>query len=188
MDDTAVEERLRTALVHEAEETIDVDVDAAWPELVQRLGTAPPHRAGTRWVAAAVVLMVLAAGRPAIVELRGQVTNFGRFVEEVVVPAPAGDRDAPDPAHDPVQQDDTYHRELRRVHDRLNGVVFGGDRIQRLEGAEEVLEDLLGERPELDDELRRAISQLRQAVEEQDRGSAADAHSTIEGLERKAAR
>jgi hypothetical protein len=189
MNDTAADERLRAALTRKVEAAIDVDVDAAWAELVERLEARPRRHFGTGWlVAAAVVVVVLAVGRPVIVEIAGEAANFGRFVEEVVVPAPAGDDGSPDPAHDPVPSGDAYHRELRRVHDRLNGVVFGGDRIQRLEGADRVLEDLLGERPELDDDLRRAISQIHSAVEEQDRGAASAAHSTIEDLERKAAR
>ena len=189
MNDIAVDERLRAALTRKVEAAIDVDVDAAWAELVERLETRPRRQFGTGWlVAAAVVVVVLAIGRPVIVEIAGEAANFGRFVEEVVVPAPAGDSDSPDPAHDPVPQDDTYHRELRSVHNRIHDVVFGGARIDRLEGADRVLEDLLGERPELDDDLRRAMVQLRTAIKEQDRGSASEAHSTIEDLERKAAR
>jgi hypothetical protein len=188
MDDTAVDVRLRSALTREAEATIDVDVDAAWAELVRRLEPTPRRRPGTRWMAAAaVVLVALAVGRPAIVELRGQVANFGRFVEEVVVPARPGQDRPPDPAHDPIPESDTYRRELRRVHDRLNGVVFGGDSLERLGDADGRLEDLLGQRPELDDDLRRAIAQIESAIEEDDRGSAAEAHGTIEDLERKAA-
>ena len=191
MDETAVDERLRTALADQAETTIEVDVDAAWIELVERLEARPPRGFATRWVAAAaVVLLALAIGRPAVVDLAGEVANFGRFVEEVVVPAPAGDGGggAPDPAHDPVPEGDSYRQDLRRVHDQLNAAIGHGRRdLDRLAGADRVLGDLLGQRPELDDQLRETITQLRRAEDNDDRGAASRAHTLIEDLEVKAA-
>lgn len=190
MNDMAVDERVRAALTRKVEAAIDVDVDAAWAELVERLETRPRRHFGTGWlVAAAVVVVALAIGRPVIVEIAGEAANFGRFVEEVVVPAPAGDSDAVDTAHDPVPASDTYRQDLRRVHLQLNAAIGHGRRdLERLAGADRVLEDLLGERTELDDELRETIAQLRRAEESNDRGAASRAHTLIEDLERKAAR
>ena len=96
--------------------------------------------------------------------------------------APAASTDL---AHAPIVDGDAYRLAVRRVHNQLNAAIgFGRSDYAALEGADAIVEGLLGQRPQFDADLRDTIGHLRQAMRAQDRNAASAAHTIIEGIER----
>jgi hypothetical protein len=97
--------------------------------------------------------------------------------------APTGDV-----AHTAILDDDAYRLTVRAVHDQINAAIgYGHNDLSQLDGAPERLERLLGQDPDLDDELRTTIDLLRRAVAESERGWAIYAHRIVEDIERQRA-
>jgi hypothetical protein len=98
-------------------------------------------------------------------------------------PPPTGDA-----AHTPILDDDAYRLTVRAVHDKINAAIgFGRNDLTKLDGGAELLEGLLGQDPDLDDELQGAIAMLRRAQDEEQRDWAIYAHRIIEDIERQRA-
>ena len=99
--------------------------------------------------------------------------------------APAAPADL---AHAPIRDGNEYRLTLRRVHEQLNDAIgFGRSDYAALDGADALVEGMLGQRPEYDARLRDVIGHLRQARNFSDRNAASAAHTIIEEIERELA-
>ncbi len=96
-------------------------------------------------------------------------------------PAPAAD-----PGHGELAHGTTFERDIRQVHIQLNEAIgFQRSNYDALAGAPELVESLLGQRPEYDPRLRDTLGHLRQAVGAHDRNAASAAHTIIYGIEKE---
>ena len=93
-----------------------------------------------------------------------------------------------DLAHAPIRDGNEYRLTLRRVHEQLNDAIgFGRSDYAALEGADGLVESMLGQRAEYDARLRDVIGHIRQARNFSDRNAASAAHTIIEEIERELA-
>lgn len=96
-----------------------------------------------------------------------------------------------DPAHEAIVNGDEYRLTIRRVHEQLNDAIgyssFRPENYGALAGSDQLIESLLGQRPEFDLELRNVIGHLRQAQRASDRNAASAAHSIISSIETRLA-
>ena len=192
--------RLVDRIREETEERADADrnrrEDLGDPDRVRGRGAA--------WrllAVAAVVLALLALTGPLVVRTSVTIVNF---VQEVVEPpvtttttfqrpsatsAPqTSTASTTDLAHAPILDGDQYRLTLRQVHEQLNAAIgFGREDYAQLEGADALLEGLLGQRTEYDAELRDTIGHLRQAMRAHDRRAASAAHTIIDRIQRETA-
>lgn len=94
----------------------------------------------------------------------------------------------PDLAHAPIRDGNEYRLTLRRVHDQLNAAIgFGRNDYAALDGADDLVESLLGRQPQYDARLRDVIGHIRQARNFSDRNAASAAHTIVEEIERELA-
>lgn len=104
------------------------------------------------------------------------------------VPPPATTTTPPpatDLAHAPIRDGNEYRLTLRRVHDQLNAAIgFGRNDYEALDGADDLVESLLGRQPQYDARLRDVIGHIRQARGFSDRNAASAAHTIVEEIER----
>jgi hypothetical protein len=179
------------------------DHDRARREYFDEPQNAPRRAAALRMLAvAAVVVALLAFTGPLVVRTSVTIVNFVQEVVETpstttttTVERPSG-TSAPQPttagttdlAHAPILDGDQYRLTLRQVHEQLNAAIgFGREDYVQLEGADTLLEGLLGQRTEYDAELRDTIGHLRQAMRAQDRRAASAAHTIIDRIQRETA-
>ena len=95
---------------------------------------------------------------------------------------------ATDLAHAPIRDGNEYRLTLRRVHDQLNAAIgFGRSDYAALDGADDLVESLLGRQPQYDARLRDVIGHIRQARGFSDRNAASAAHTIVEEIERSLA-
>ncbi len=93
-----------------------------------------------------------------------------------------------DLAHSPILDGNEYRLTLRRVHDQLNQAIgFGRTNYEALAGSDRLVEDLLGQQPRFDSQLRDTIGHLRQAQRARDRAAASQAHTIIDGVQKQLA-
>ncbi|MDQ3107498.1 MAG: hypothetical protein M3Q68_06790, partial [Actinomycetota bacterium] len=93
-----------------------------------------------------------------------------------------------DLAHSPILDGSEYRLTLRRVHDQLNQAIgFGQTEYEALAGSDRLVEELLGQQPRFDAQLRDTIGHLRQAQRARDRAAASQAHTIIDGLQKQLA-
>ena len=103
-------------------------------------------------------------------------------------PPPTTAPAATDLAHAPIRDGSEYRLTLRRVHEQINDAIgFGRTDYEALDGADGLVESMLGQRPEYDARLRDVIGHLRQARNFSDRNAASAAHTIVEEIERELA-
>jgi hypothetical protein len=182
---------------------LDVDVERVWSQLRDEMDrdARTAARQGAGWIAlVAACVMVAVIVRPVVVPI---VVETVRVVRELVdsppptiapepttlaPPTSAHPRATGDVAHSPILGGDAYRLTVRQVHDQINAAIgYGRHDLAQLDGAPERLEDLLGQDPSLDDELRTASELLRRARAEDQRDWAIYAHRIIEDIERQRA-
>lgn len=175
------------------------------------LRTARSFGATALVAVAAIVLLFLALAGPVVVRTSVSVVRFVQDVVEpppdeapqstlapvttVALPSVASTTTsqpspttpvpaATDAAHAPIVNGDAYRLTLRQVHNQLNAAIgYGRSDYQALQGADVLIESLLGQRPRFDADLRDTIGHLRQAMRVNDRRAASAAHTIIERIE-----
>ncbi len=79
-----------------------------------------------------------------------------------------------------------YERDIRQVHIQLNDAIgYEQKNYGALVGADDIVEGLLGQRPEFDTRLRDTIGHLREAQKNSNRDAASQAHTIIETIEKE---